>query len=284
MLDRVRQLVWTAALAAPVVYAVFAAPPLVGDVRAQGPMRMVGPNFPVRVDANGDSQPGAGDESISLPRTGNMVTVNSRWSACAPGNTNNQFTFSNPSGGRFQTVTRVNNTLTQSFTVQAASGGAVSSFAYTEVDARGGAPRTGTITLLDQNGNGIVDLLMVSGAVSASASFSYQGASDYISIPWAQASALGARTDVCGGSVQVFIPLADTNGDGAGDTVILDLDGNGVADADFFTSPPVAAPAVPSLGVIARALLIALLGLMGAWFLSRSAPGHLTPPSMRQRH
>jgi hypothetical protein len=256
---------------------------LVGDVRAQGPLRMVGPDFPIRVDASGDGQPGAGDESISMPRTGDTIAVNSRWSACNPGSTINQFTLSNPSGGRFQTLTRVNNTLTQSFTVQAASGGAVSSFSYSEVDARGGAPNTGTIALLDQNSDGIVDVLMVSGSLTASVSFSYQGASDYISIPWAQASALGARTDVCGGSVQAFVPLADTNGDGAGDTVILDLDGNGVADADFFSSPRIAAPAVPSLGVIARIVLIALLGLIGAWFLSRSAPGHLTPPSMLQR-
>lgn len=280
MSDRVRQFLWTAALAAPVVYAVFAAPPLVSDVRAQAPMRMLGPNFPIRVDASGDSQPGAGDESITMPRTGNTITVNSRWSACAPGSTNNQITLSNPSGGRFQTLSRVNNTLTQSFTAQTTSGGAVSAFSYTEVDARGGAPNTGTISLLDQDGNGIVDLLMVSGSMSASASFSYQGASDYISIPWAQASALGARSDVCGGSVQVFVPLADTNGDGADDAVILDLDGNGVADSEFFTSPPIAAPAVPSMGVIARAVLIALLGMMGAWFLSRSAPNQLT----RQRH
>jgi hypothetical protein len=280
MSDRVRQLLWTAALAAPVVYAVFAAPPLVSDVRAQGPMRMLGPNFPIRVDASGDSQPGAGDESITMPRSGNTITVNSRWSACAPGNTSNQITLSNPSGGRFQTMTRVNNDLTQSITAQATSGGAVSAFSYAQVDARNGSSRTGTISLLDQNGNGVVDLLMVSGALSASASFSYHGSSDYISIPWAQASALGARSDGCGGSVQLFVPLADTNGDGAGDTVVLDLDGNGVADPEFFTSPPIAAPAVPSMGVAARAVLIALIGMMGAWFLSRSTPRQLT----RQRH
>lgn len=273
MSDRIRQLLWTAALAAPVVYAVFAAPPLVGEVRAQGPMRMVGPNFPVVVDASGDSQPGAGDESITTTRSGNTVTFNSRWSACDPADTGNQVTFSNPSGGKFQTVTRVNNSLTQSVTVQAASGGAVSSFSYTQTDSRGNPAKTGTIALLDQNGNGVADLLMVSGSVSASASFSYQGSQDYISIPWSQASALGARTDLCGGSVQFFIPMADTNGDGAGDTVIPDLDGNGVADAEFFTSPPLAAPAVPSLGVIARAVLLALLGMIGAWFLSRTPMG-----------
>lgn len=280
MSDRVRQFLWTAALAAPVVYAVFAAPPLMGDVQAQGPMRMLGPNFPIRVDASGDSQPGPGDESISLPRVGNTITVNSRWSDCAsPGSTRNVLTLSNPSGGRFQTISRDNGDQTQALTVQSNSGGAVSSFSYSEARA-GGTPKTGTIALLDQDSNGVVDLLMMSGHVSASASFSYQGSSDYISIPWAQASAFGARSDSCGGSVQFFVPLADTNGDGAGDTVIFDLDGNGVADADFFTSPPLAAPAVPSLGVIARVVLIALLGLMGAWFISRSAPGH----SMRQRH
>jgi hypothetical protein len=280
MSDRIRQILWTAALAAPVVYAVFAAPPLVSDVRAQGPMRMVGPNFPVRVDASGDAQPGAGDESITTTRTGNVITVNSRWSACAPSNPSNQVTLSNPSGGRFQTMTRTNNTLTQSMTVQSASGGAASAFSYTQVDARDGSSKTGTIALLDQNGNGVIDLLMVSGAVSAAASFSYQGSSDYISIPWAQASALGVRSDGCGGSAQLFVPLADTNGDGAGDTVVPDLDGNGVADAEFFSSPTLAAPAVPSMGVVARAVLIALLGMMGAWFLSRSAPNQ----SMRQRH
>lgn len=280
MSERFRQFVWTAALAAPVVYAVFTAPPLVGDVRAQGPMRMVGPNFPVRVDASGDSQPGPGDESITTTRAGNVITVTSRWSACAPGNISNQVTLSNPSGGRFQTMTRVNNTLTQSMTVSSSSGGSASSFSYTQVDARNGSTKTGTIALVDQNSNGIVDLLMVSGAVSAAVSFSYQGAHDYISIPWAQASALGVRSDGCGGSAQLFVPLADTNGDGAGDTVVPDLDGNGVADAEFFQSPPMAAPAVPSMGVVARVVMIALLGMMGAWFLSRSAPNQFT----RQRH
>lgn len=273
MTDRIRQILWTMTLAAPVVYAVFTAPPLVGDVRAQGPMRMVGPNFPIRVDASGDGQPGSGDESVSISRSGNTVTVNSRWSACAPTNTNNQITLSNPVGGRFQTASRVNGHLTQSVTVNSTSGGTVSSFSYSEVSSLGGAPRTGSITLLDQNSNGVVDMLMVSGAVSAMASFSYQGATDYISIPWAQASALGARNDTCGGSVQFFVPLADTNGDGAGDAVILDLDGNGVQDADFFASPSMAPPAVPSLGVFARALLLTLLGLVGAWFLSRSSNG-----------
>ena len=99
MSDRVRQFLWTAALAAPVVYAIFTAPPLVGDVRAQGPMRMVGPNFPVRVDASGDAQPGPGDENITTTRSGNTVTFHSRWSACTPGTISNQVTFSNPSGG-----------------------------------------------------------------------------------------------------------------------------------------------------------------------------------------
>lgn len=273
MTDRLRQFVWTMTLAAPVVYAVFTAPPLVGDVRAQGPMRMVGPNFPIRVDASGDGQPGSGDESITTTRSGDTITVNSRWSACDPGNTNNQITLSNPSGGRFRTASRENGHLIQSVTVNTTSGGAATSFSYSEVSTLGGAPRTGTISLLDQNGNGVVDLLMVSGAVSAAASFSYQGTSDYISIPWAQASALGARTDTCGGSVQFFVPMADTNSDGAGDSIILDLDGNGSPDADFFSSPPMAAPAVPSLGAFARAILVTLLGLVGAWFLSRSSNG-----------
>ncbi len=265
-------MLWTAALAAPVVYAIVSAPPLTGTVQAQAPMRMVGPNFPVRVDASGDSSPGGGDESITTTRVGNTITVNSRWSACDPGNPNNQVQLSNQIGGRFHTLTRQNGNLTQSLTVQTSSGAAASSFSYEQTSLLGGAPRTGSMSLVDQNSDGITDLLMIGGAVTASVGFTFYGSgNEYVSIPWSQASSLGVRDDTCGGAAQIFIPLADTNGDGSGDTVVPDLDGNGVPDGEFFSGPPVAAPAVPSLGAIARAILLTLLGLYGAWRLSTDA-------------
>ena len=60
---RFRQWLLTVALAAPLGVAIATAPPFAADTRAQGPSRMLGPNFPVKVDSNGDGLPGSGDES-----------------------------------------------------------------------------------------------------------------------------------------------------------------------------------------------------------------------------
>ena len=78
------------------------------------------------------------------------------------------------------------------------------------------------------------------------------GKKDHISIPWAQASALGLRRfpESCKitqpSDPQIWIPLADTNDDGTPDGIVPDLDGDGAADPDLFMSPPLTGPvAVP---------------------------------------
>ncbi len=69
------------------------------------------------------------------------------------------------------------------------------------------------------------------------------------------------------GSGQIFVPLADTNGDGRGDTVVLDLNGDGIPDPQYYTSPRLGALGVPATNNVALAALIVLLGVVGVWYL-----------------
>jgi hypothetical protein len=71
------------------------------------------------------------------------------------------------------------------------------------------------------------------------------GCADYVSIPASQAAGLGmtpipAGCKDAGKSPQVFVPLADSNGDSKPDSIMMDLDGNGVPDPDFAPSARVA--------------------------------------------
>ena len=257
----------------PVVLAVITAPPFAESTRAQGATHMLGPAFPIRVDANGSGGPGPGDESIVPTLSGTQLTIPSRW-VCDSEN-RNVLTLSNPGGsGQFQTASRMNGALQQSVTITSIVGGGPREFSYSQTNTVNSSTRTGGASLVDMGGDGVMDLLTIHGSVSGTVSFTYVGNSEYISIPWSQASVLGVDfSATCGGSQpQIWIPLADTNGDGAGDAIVLDLDGNGLPDPQFFQSPPLAAPPAPSMGPIARGILIALLGIMASWFLSRRRP------------
>lgn len=268
---RVRQTLLTLGLVGPLIASVFTLPPLAAPAHAAGPLRMVGPRFPVKVDSNNNGMPDAGDESVGTTLNGNLLTVNSRWH-CDPNGTENVLTLSNPDGlGRFQTISRQNGNLTQTVTAIPGPKGVPTQFTWTEINALSGG-KSGVANLIDLNGDGVIDQLMIGGGgVNAVVSFSFTPNAQDISIPWAQASSLGVNfSATCGGSQpQIWIPLADTNGDGIGDTIVPDLDGNGVADPQFLPAPRVTAPAVPSMGVLARVILTVLLGATAVWFLSR---------------
>lgn len=255
---RVRQFLLTAALVTPLVFAVATAPPFSAETRAQGASRMVGPRFPIQV----------GNESVAPSRSGSTITIPSKWSCGS--STNNTFALSNPEGGKFRTVGRTIGLKQQTLTLGSMSNGAPREFVIRETS--GGIVMSNTdVTLQDLNRDGVFDGVALSGTVNAATNFVFTSNNDAVSIPWSQASALGISTSAtCAGEVpQVWIPLADTNGDGRGDAVVMDLDGNGLADPDLVPGPTVSVTPVPSMGPIGRFILMMLLGLIGAWFLSR---------------
>jgi hypothetical protein len=79
----------------------------------------------------------------------------------------------------------------------------------------------------------------IPGAVVFALDLSYadvdaDGCADYVSVPWGQTAGIG------GGGPQVFIPLADSDGDSRPDSIVMDLDGNGAADGDLHQSGRIA--------------------------------------------
>ncbi len=253
---KVRQFLLTAMLGAPLVFAIATAPPIVAETRAQGAMHLLGPNFPVEI---------TGSSNVVPQRTsGSTITVPTPWDCGLTGN--NVITLSNPDGsGRFQTASR--NGAPRNFSIDDRVGGSISGAA--------------TVNLTDNNGDGVVDSVLVTGSVNTSFSLVFSPGGDAVSIPWSQASVLGIDDSrSCAGAVpQVWLPLADTNGDGRGDAVIFDLDGNGVADPDILPGPAVTPPSVPAMGPAARLILLTLISLVGAWFLSRRPHRPLGTPA-----
>jgi hypothetical protein len=264
---RVRQFLLTCALVTPLMFAIISAPPFSADTRAQGASRMFGPNFPAQV----------GSDSVGPTRSGNTITIPSRFSCGS--STNNVFSLSDFRGGKAHTVSRSIGGRQQTMTLGFTNG--APSEALLRETSGPVLLHSNDVTLRDFNRDGVFDGLTIGGEVSASTSFVFGPNNDSVSIPWAQASALGFKTsETCAGDVpQVWIPLADTNGDGRGDAVVLDLDGNGVADNDLFSGPMIAVPSVPSMGPIGRFSLMMLLGLIGAWFLSRRRHDSGSPAS-----
>jgi hypothetical protein len=158
-----------------------------------------------------------------------------------------------------------------------------SSFSYTETGTP--SPKNGTGTLVDQNGDGIFDgIALTGGSTNITLPFVYvdingDGFADYVSLPWSQAALFGINPNggvlapgAGGKNPQIWVPLADTNGDGKGDSIVFDLTGSGVPDPDLYSSPamgPVRAPAsvappIPTFsewGVLWTVLALTLVGL-----------------------
>lgn len=158
-----------------------------------------------------------------------------------------------------------------------------SMFQYTESGRPN--PNNGTGALVDQNGDGIFDGITLSGTgTNVTLPFVYvdtngDGIGDYVSIPWSEATLVGINPNghvlspgAGGPNPQIWVPLADTNGDGKPDSIVLDLTGSGHPDIDLFSSPalgptpasPTVATDVPTFsewGILALVLALTLVGL-----------------------
>jgi hypothetical protein len=269
MHQKVKQAALTFGLALPLLVTVAISSPLTVTVAAQGVMHMVSPQFPILMD-NGDGIPGPGDTSLLPTQTGPTTVQLPTLFSCGT-QANNTVTLGAPDGaGRFQAAGRTNNARNQIVNVTGAIGAQATQFSFTEANATR-TFATGTGSLIDMNGDGSADGMTISGSKgSIVLSFVFTSSNAYASIPAAQAALLGARQGRCGPApAQFWVPLADTNGDARGDRVVLDLDGNGVPDPQYFTSPPIGAPAVPTMNTFGLALLTLLLGSIGVWYLGR---------------
>lgn len=244
------------------------------------PTGMLSPTRPVLVDSNGNGYPDPGDMT-ALPSatdpllTGDTSTIANPWDC---GGSYNTLALGSKGGdGRYRQVTRVNGSgQTQTATIDQASGGRAIHMSMTE----SGSGLSGGGGLVDANQDGIFDGIVGSTtnyAINIPLVFSDTNGDtygDYVSIPWAQASLLGVNTgDTCGvgGSTdpQLWVPMADTDGDGRPDSVVLDLDGNGQPDPDHLWSaaigPALAGSAIPSMSTLGMICLALGLALAGAW-------------------
>lgn len=287
---RIRRLVYAATLLAPVVVAGLNTPPFVQATKAQGfTLGLFGPNFPALLDTNGNGRPDNGDAHATPSRVGNVVTLISPLD-CNSGDGDNQATLGGNLGGRLNTITRNSDFgRTQELDVTGGTGaGEATGFSFLERQGGTGIG-TGTGGLSDSNNDGAFETFTANGSTAGGravhTSFNLvfgdadnDGHPDYTSIPWALSDLFGVNSgDGCaaggagGTDPQIWIPLADSNNDGIPDAIIPDLDGNGVADADSFRSPPLVSPAIPTASMQWMTVLTLLLSGMSLWLLRRRA-------------
>jgi hypothetical protein len=294
---RIRRLLYAAALLAPVVVAGLNAPPFIETTKAQVVItnHYFGPNSPAVFDANGNGIPGSGDLPATPTRSGSLVTLISPLD-CNTGDGDNQGALGGSLNGRLSTLSRSSDGgRTQDLQVTNANVDKATGFSFTE-RLGGTAIGTGTGGLSDTNGDGGFEQFSASGSTnggrSVNATFDLllidannDGHPDFVTIPWALASQFGVNTaDGCGlggaggSDPQLFVPLADSDGDGIADSIIPDLDGDGVPDGDLFRSPRlVAAAAVPATNVQWMTVLTVLLSGASLWMLRRRDGQNLTP-------
>jgi hypothetical protein len=264
------------------------APPFIEATKAQIVItnHYFGPNSPAILDTNGNGVPDSGDTAATPTRVGNAVALSNPLN-CNSGDADDQGSLGGSLNGRLNTLSRNSDFgRTQELMVTSANGDQATGFGFTE---RAGATAIGTGNggLTDTNGDGAFERFSANGSTAAGKSVNTafdlllvdannDGHPDFVSIPWAFAPLLGVDpTDGCsaGGSggtdPPIFVPLADSNGDGFGDSIIPDLDGDGVPDGDLFRSPRLVAAAVPTMNIQWMTLLTVLLSGASLWLLRR---------------
>jgi hypothetical protein len=270
MANRMKQLGLTTALALPLIVSALVSGPFSAPTSAQAGLRMVGPRNPILIDTDGNGVPSAGDARAEPQMSGPTTLILTTRFSCQSQPNNRVDLSQQDAGGRYRTVARRNDFRDQLITVTGSSGNAATNFAFLEVDPRG-IQASGNGSFLDMNGDRSMDTITMSGKLSATVNLVFTSDSNYVSIPVSQLGMLNAATSRCGITVtpQIWVPLADTDGDGRGDTVILDLNGDGIPDPQFYWSPRLGALGVPAMSSVGIAVLITLLGSMGVWFIGR---------------
>jgi len=121
---------------------------------------------------------------------------------------------------------------------------------------------TGWAELQDRNDDGLFERAVLARDIAGGAikvELNFIGADvdgdrnpDYVSIPWAYSDLVGVAVgDGCGPTwtfsedPQVWIPLVDTDKNGAPDSIVADLDGDFQADSLFFWTPQLSMVAAP---------------------------------------
>jgi hypothetical protein len=279
MTSRIKQVALTIGLTVPLAVSAITSGPwsVAPSAQPNTSQHMLGPNNPILIDVNGNG-PGAGDANANLQQFGSTLQLPTQWD-CGLNEGNTLAGLGNmDQAGHFTTITRQNGLHTQSIGISNCAGGVATNFVYTELDFQG-IKGTGTGAFVDSNGDGQADSFSVTGKVNAMVNLVFTPDSQYVSIPLSQQALLGGATAKCGISPvpQIWVPLADTNGDGRGDSVVFDLNGDGVADSQFCRSPRIAGVGVPATNNVALAILTMLLGSLGVWAIGRRRP--LVPPA-----
>jgi hypothetical protein len=260
----------------------------------------VGPNGPVLVDINENGMPDPGiDLGITVQRGPNGITINSPWQ-CDLLDSDNVIQFAaTDKKRRVIALERASRSgLVQRVEIDpAAFAKGRPTRGFIEQTRPGRPTISGTVELRDIDGDGFFERAI--GKETTGRGFSFElmfiGADvdgdrrpDYVSIPWAQANLVGVRVgDGCGpiastsDEPQVWVPLVDTDGDGARDSVVADLDGDFKADDFIFWSPPLAMTAAPGVPYVPgrpaphRVPPLSQMGL-GVLLLGASLGGWLT--------
>jgi hypothetical protein len=180
------------------------------------------------------------------------VKLNSPWELPPPDDVNEIISFTDRDGdGKFENASRrTGDDYVHEVTLTDFVDGTPTGVSFTETDEKDGGTRTGKGGLVDTNDDGVMDA--IEGKETGGEDFEFlldlvhadvngDGKQDFVSIPWSQASVIGVNFDddnaipgEGGSDPQVWLPLDQRGG------FSIDLDGNGVADPQFFQAPVMA--------------------------------------------
>ena len=240
----------------------------------------IGPANPILLDTNGDGKPDAGDTPLVpvLDSTGTNLTFPNPCGTTTSGDTLQLIA---KTGGKWSHFRRVKGAQTTDIVFSQFVGGAPTAVTITDVFP-GHPTTTGNGNVIDKNSDGIFDQIGGVGGIYnvlldlVFADTKGTGFANFVSVPWSLSSQIGVKPGGCGSSIQPWIPIADTNGDGKPDAIVLDLNGDGFPDPPFFQGPPIGPVAVaattgpahaPTLSQWAMILLAGGLAFAGWWYL-----------------